>query len=129
MFTFPACGWLLGWETNTEIRNQVRRGSRQPGNCWTDEKKMHTQETILSVGSIYRMALGVETSNLVCDCGTEFVTELARSGENGKRGTFGKTVGGELGSLSPVSLVIIIYNIYLTANVLPPGGSGYNACT
>ena len=42
--------------------------------------------------------------NLACDPGTEFGTELYRSGENGKRGTVGKTVGGELRSLSPVSL-------------------------
>jgi len=45
----------------------------------------------------------VETSNLACDRGTEFGTELDRYGENGKCGTVGKTVGGELRSLSPVS--------------------------
>ena len=62
---------------------------------------MYTQETSLSVGSIYGMVLSVKMSNLACDCGTEFVTELDRYGENGKRVTVGKTVGGELRSLSP----------------------------
>jgi hypothetical protein len=89
------------WETNTEIRAHVRRESRQPGNCWRDEKKMHTQGKILSVRSIYGMVLSVKMSNLACDCGTEFVTEFDRYGENGKRGTVGKTVGGEPRSLSP----------------------------
>ena len=46
------------------------------------------------------MALDVETSNLACYCGTGFGTDLDRSGENGKRGAVGKTVGGEPRSLS-----------------------------
>jgi len=41
---------------------------------------------------MYEMAFGVETSNLACDCGTEFGTELDRSGENGKRVQLAKCV-------------------------------------
>jgi hypothetical protein len=60
---------------------------------------MHTKGTSLSVASTYRMELGVETSNLTCDRGTGFGTQLDRSGENGKRATAGK-LWAESSSLS-----------------------------